>query len=126
MNVKKKLLGSLLIGCFVLPTAAMAASYSSTYDMKVGVFTSDISMGANRNVTVKTTPRINEAESGSRIKLYLQENTWYGYADRGESWNSASSPDTSTEMKTKDAGKYRLYLRNGTGMRMAGSVYISD
>ncbi|WP_336993078.1 hypothetical protein [Bacillus toyonensis] len=126
MNVKKKILGSLLIGCLALPTAAMAASYSSTYDMTGGVYSSDISMAANRNVTVKTTPRVNDAGSGAKIFLLLEENTWYGYAERGTSWNSASNVDTSTEMKTKSAGKYRVYLRNKTGMRMAGSVYISD
>lgn len=124
--MKRKFLSGLLLAFLVLPTMAAAASYSSTYDMTGGVFSSYINMGAKRTVTVTTTPTINEAGSGAKIYLYLQKQTWYGYDDVANSWNYAGTPDTSKEMVTGDAGQYRVYLRNYTGLRMAGYVSISD
>ncbi|WP_237982908.1 hypothetical protein [Bacillus thuringiensis] len=121
--MKKKIMGLMLFFAILLPASvSLAGSYSNWYEITGGIRTPFMSMGSNKTVTVATTTTRNDnAESGTRVYLYLEK----GSKVYAESWNYATGYDVSKTMKTKEAGQYRVYFRNYTGNLMKANFTIN-
>ncbi|MGE6619730.1 hypothetical protein [Bacillus mycoides] len=124
--MKKKIMGLMLFFALLLPASvSLAGSYSNWYEITGGKWTPYMAMGANKQVTVSTSPSRNDAGAGAKVYLYLEKKTTFGSDVVASSWNYADKYDRSTEMKTTDSGQYRVYFRNYTGMTMTASFTIN-
>lgn len=124
--MKKKMIGLMLFFAVLLPASvSLAGSYSSWYEITGGKWTPYMNMGENRTVKVTTDPVRNDAGSGAKVYLYLEKKTTFGSDVVASSWNYADRYDTSTQMKTKKSGQYRVYFRNTTGHTMKANFTLS-
>ena len=97
-------------------TVFAAGSYSSTYDMKAGVFSRDIT--ANKYIATTVNPT--QGTSDCMMGVILATKYWYGW-DGPIDYISSTTGGTVTH---NCSGTYKIWLRNFSGNQWTGNVYF--
>lgn len=109
---------SVILFVGVIGTTVFASgSYSSTYDMTGGVFSSDIT--ANSYITTTITPT--QGTPDCNMGIILATKYWYGW-DGPIQYVSSTAGGTVTH---NCSGTYKIWLRNFAGTRWTGAVDFS-
>ncbi|GGE79826.1 hypothetical protein [Priestia taiwanensis] len=126
--MKKKILGSILLGILLIPNLAMAFTYSSYYDFDKILRTGELNFNKGEYAVIKTTPnnKLNNAPTGAKIRFELEQEKVFGWSVVGRSSNDAYYEDISSSMKAPEKDTYRVTLKNNSGYRMAGKIKITN
>ena len=103
--------------CIATTTAYAAGTYTSTYDMKGGVFSDNIT--ASEYIITSIVPR--DGMLGGSIGVILATKHLYGWDGPVREVDSAKGGTVTYSCN----GTYKIWLRNFTTMRVTGKVTFS-
>lgn len=102
---------------------AVSGSYSTTYNMTGGVYSSQNWNATNMSTfKIKTTPTV--GYDHIEIVQYLERKTFAGWTDVNNA-NVPSKKSSSSSLTGDKSGEYRIYFRNYSGVQIKGNFSIS-